>query len=74
MIFLQFHQKNRPVLIVADSIKQIRRAAKGNGSFIFTDMESNDIEVDESQEQIVQYLIELDEELDIEVELFANDD
>lgn len=69
-MFLQLHQKGRPVLIAVNSIKQVHRVSKGIGSFIITDIDGHDLEVDESQDVIIERLTELQ----IEVDLFANDE
>jgi len=69
-VFLQLHQKGRPVLIAVNSIKQVHRVSKGIGSFIITDIDGHDLEVDESQDVIIERLTELQ----IEVDLFANDE
>jgi len=70
MSFIQLHQKKKPILVAINIIKQVHQAAKGNGSFIVTNLEGHDMEVDESQDKIIEYLTELQ----IEVTLFANDD
>ncbi len=69
-MFLKLHQKNKPILVSVDCIKLVYRAAKGTGSFIVTDIEEFNIDVDEP----IDLLIERLTELQIEVDLFANDD
>ena len=68
--FLRLHQKKKPVYIETESIRQIHTAAKGSGSYIVTDMEGSELEVDERQDDIIKMLTDLD----IEVILFTNDD
>lgn len=70
MSFMLVHQKGKPVLIDVETIKQVHMATKGNGAFLVTDDAENNLEVDEDHEVIMGYLTELQ----IEVELFANDD
>ncbi len=69
MKFLRLHQKGKPLLIDVKTINQIHLPAKGGGSFIVTDDDEHNLEVDESQEMLIQYLTEID----IEVEFVAND-
>ena len=67
--FMRLHFKKKPFLIEASTIKQVHVADKGAGSYIVTDEKENNIAADEDLETIHQYLVELD----IEVELIAND-
>jgi hypothetical protein len=69
MDFILFHQHGRPVLVHVDSVKLVYPATKGKGAFIVTDQEGHDIEVDESIQSIIDRLTEMQ----IEVDMFAND-
>jgi len=69
MKFIQLHQNGKAILVSIDCIRQVFPAKKGGGSFIVTDIEDHDIEIDESH----RGLIELLTEMEIEVDLFAND-
>lgn len=68
MRFIKLHIGRKPVYVEVSGIKQIHPAVKGHGSFLVTDVDS-DLGVDESQEQVLELL----EELEIEVDLYAND-
>jgi hypothetical protein len=69
MSFIILHQKGKRILVSADCIKIISRQLKGTGSFIVTDLDGQDLEVDETVDDLVARLTELE----IDVDLFAND-
>ena len=69
MKFMRVHQKGSPVLVKLDTVQQIHAGKGGVGGFLVTDDKDNNLAVDERVETLEQYL----SELEIEVELIAND-
>ena len=68
MRFMKLHQKGKPVLIAADSIRQIHVDLTGLGIVVVTDMGQSML-FDETQDTIQDYLVELE----IEVDIVSND-
>ena len=68
--FIRLHQKKDAFYIEVESIRQIHKGTKGYGAYIVTDMEGTEVSVDEKPDDIVAFLTELE----IDVDLFANDD